>query len=90
MKPWINAFCEARIATGCGFNLLICRPASPVAREEMAVLILRARQGAGCIPPGASHNFLEYSVAREERMETWIDELYTEWPTSGCATNPLR
>ncbi len=75
MEPWIEAFYNAGITTGCGAGPLIYCPENPVTRAAMAVFILRAKYGAGYVPPAATHTFADMPVAGKEWMEPWVDQL---------------
>ena len=84
MEPWIVAFYNAGITTGCGASPLIYCPENNVTRAEMAVFVLRTRHGAGYAPPPASHYFSDVPVSGKEWMEPWIDQYYREGMTAGC------
>jgi len=90
MAPWIEAFYDAGITTGCGANPLIYCPEEPVTRAAMAVFTLRTLHGASYVPPTASHFFFDLPVAGKEWMEPWVDEFYREGLTTGCGVSPLR
>ncbi|HEV2847083.1 MAG TPA: PQQ-dependent sugar dehydrogenase, partial [Thermoanaerobaculia bacterium] len=84
--PHIEAIFNRGITTGCtttGF----C-PESLVSRAEMAVFLVRALRGAGFNPPPATGVFADvpttYWAAR------WIEQLYADGITTGCASSPLR
>jgi hypothetical protein len=89
MEPWIEAFYYAGITTGCGNPPLIYCPENQVTRAEMAVFLLRAKHGAGYVPPAASDYFDDVPVAGKEWMLPWIDEYYREGLTTGCGHGPL-
>ena len=84
MEPWINAFYDRGITSGCGTGPLIYCPENDVTRAEMAVFLLRAKHGAGYSPPAASHYFADVPVTGKEWMEPWIDQYYREGMTTGC------
>ncbi len=89
MEPWINAFYNAGVTTGCGVSPVIYCPENNVTREEMAVFLLRAIHGLGYTPPNVTGIFADMPVAGKEWMEPWVDEFYNEGITTGCGTNPL-
>ena len=55
----------------------------------MAVFLLRAGHGSGYVPPPASGTIFT-DVAASDFAADWIEELYAEGITGGCATSPLR
>ncbi len=89
MEPWIIAFKNAGITTGCGINPLIYCPERKVTRAEMAVFILRAKHGSSWTPPAATGVFLDVPVAGKEWMQPWIEAFYNEGITTGCGVGPI-
>jgi hypothetical protein len=84
MEPWIVAFYNAGVTTGCGINPLRYCPENQVTRAEMAVFLLRAMHGAGYAPPAPTHDFADVPVTGKEWMEPWIEQFYAEGVTTGC------
>ena len=58
MEPWVVAFYNAGITTGCGANPLRYCPENPVTRAAMAVFVLRAIEGPSYVPPGQRSHLL--------------------------------
>jgi serine protease len=87
MEPWIVAFKQHGVTTGCNPSPLSYCPENQVTRAEMAVFLLRAKHGAGYAPPPASHFFLDVPVTGKEWMEPWIDQYYREGMTTGCGSS---
>jgi hypothetical protein len=54
----------------------------------MAVFLLRSKHGAGYQPPAATGIFAD--VALNDPSAAWVEQLFAEGITAGCATNPLR
>jgi hypothetical protein len=87
---WIEAFAAEGITGGCG-NGVYC-PQNPVRRDQMAVFLLKARYGAGYVPPACSGDFPD--VPCPGLFADWIEQLAAEGITSGCGggnycpTNP--
>jgi hypothetical protein len=54
----------------------------------MAVLLLRAKHGAGYQPPAATGLFTD--VPLDHPLARWIEQLFREGITSGCGTAPAR
>jgi hypothetical protein len=55
----------------------------------MAVFLLRARHGAAYTPPPATGTVFA-DVAAGDFAAAWIEQLFAEGLTGGCATSPLR
>jgi hypothetical protein len=75
------------ITSGCGGGNYC--PSSSITRAQMAVFLLRAGHGSAYVPPPASGTIFT-DVAAGDFAADWIEELYAEGITGGCATNPLR
>jgi len=75
------------ITSGCGGGNYC--PSSSITRAQMAVFLLRAGHGSGYVPPPATGTIFS-DVAQGDFAADWIEELYTEGITGGCATGPLR
>lgn len=82
----IQGLYAAEITSGClaGFYC----PADNVSREQMAVFIVRAKHGAGFIPPPAAGIFSDVSVG--SFTAPFIEQFFNDGITTGCATNPAR
>ncbi len=68
------------ITGGCGANRFC--PNDFVTRAQMAVFLLRARHGAGYLPPAASGIFEDVDLSYW--AVHWIEQLAAEGITSGC------
>ncbi len=90
MQPWIEAFYNEGITTGCGADPLIYCPEREVTRAEMAVFVLRAIHTLPYSPPAATHIFGDMPVAGKEWMEAWAEDFYAHGITTGCGIAPLR
>jgi glucose/arabinose dehydrogenase len=77
------------VTTGCAANPLRYCPADPVTRAEMALFLLRARHGGNYTPPAGSGTLFA-DVPPSYFADSWIEQLYAEGITTGCAANPLR
>jgi hypothetical protein len=60
-----------------------------VTRAQMAVLVLRSKFGAGYQPPAAT-GLVFADVPASAFGAAWIEDLYAQGFTGGCATSPLR
>ena len=68
MEPWIVAFYQHGVTTGCGVAPLIYCPENQVTRAEMAVFLLRAKHGAGYAPP-ALESLFQRHARRGQRVD---------------------
>ena len=76
------------ITAGCGGGNYC--PNTPVSRAQMAVFLLASKHyGTSFLPPPATGTVFA-DVAATDFAAAWIEDLYAEGITSGCATNPLR
>lgn len=83
---WIEQLFAEGITSGCGGGKFC--PDSPVTRGQMAVLLLRAREGIRFLPPPAQGVFEDVPV--QDQFAPWIEELARRGITSGCSSAPLR
>jgi len=86
--PQIEQLYHDGITTGCAANPLRFCPAELLARAEMAVFLVRARHGASFTPPAATGIFAD--APADYWAAPWIEQLYHDGITTGCASNPLR
>jgi hypothetical protein len=84
---WIEQLSNEGITGGCG-GTNFC-PNNPVRRDQMAVFLLKASQGAAYVPPPASGTIFT-DVPVNAFAADWIEDLYSRNVTGGCLTNPLR
>jgi hypothetical protein len=84
---WAASFIKQLVAegitVGCG-NGNYC-PEQPVTRAQMAVFLLRAKQGSAYAPPAPSGVFTDVPVGFW--ADRWIEQLAVEGITGGCGTN---
>jgi hypothetical protein len=90
--PWVQELVARGITAGCGGGLYC--PANPVTREQMAVFLLKTREGAGFTPaPCTTATFTD--VPCSSPFAAWVQELVARAITAGCApslycpTNPV-
>jgi uncharacterized protein (DUF1800 family) len=75
------------ITSGCGGGNYC--PGASITRAQMAVFLLRAGHGSGYVPPPATGTIFS-DVGATDFAADWIEELYAEGITGGCAANPRR
>ncbi len=82
----IEALKSGAITNGCAAGQYC--PGSNVSRSQMAVFLLRSKQGGDYQPPPCTGVFADVPVGFQ--FCDFIEELYRRGITSGCAANPLR
>jgi hypothetical protein len=74
------------VTGGCGGGNYC--PNNPVLRSQMAIFLLRGEHGESYVPPAEQGIFAD--VPPGSFAANFIEQLYNEGITGGCATNPLR
>jgi len=80
--PWINELVAEGLTGGCGSGNTYC-PASPVLRQQMAVLLLRTLLGTGYTPPACTDETFT-DVPCSNNFAPWIYDLVSRGITAGC------
>jgi len=78
---WIAELKDRHITNGCDGGINYC-PNAPTTREQMAVMLLKAR---GVTPTGCYGTFLDVPCTSE--YAPWIEEMYKEGITGGCGND---
>jgi hypothetical protein len=84
----IEALVYNGITLGCATSPARFCPEQAVTRAEMAVFIERVKRGAAFSPTGTGAIFAD--VAATYWAAGFIEQLYTDGITTGCASSPLR
>jgi hypothetical protein len=79
--PWINELAARRVTGGCSGDDYC--PDLPVSREQMAVFLLRVREGPGYSPPPCGGPVFG-DVPCSSPYAPWIHELTARSITDGC------
>jgi hypothetical protein len=79
--PFVEALFNAGVTGGCGGGGYC--PASLVTREQMAVFLLRAREGAAYLPPACTAQVFD-DVPCSSPFAPWVNELAARGITGGC------
>jgi hypothetical protein len=79
---WIQELVKRGITAGCGAGNYC--PGSPVTREQMAVFLVRTREGAGFVPPPCTQPTFT-DVPCSGLFAAWVQQLVADGITSGCA-----
>jgi glucose/arabinose dehydrogenase len=84
---WIEQLFNEGLAAGCATNPRRYCPTENVRRDEMAVFLLRAKYGPSYTPPPATGTVFA-DVPASYWAAPWIEQLFNEGITAGCATSP--
>ncbi|HYO15138.1 MAG TPA: S8 family serine peptidase [Thermoanaerobaculia bacterium] len=82
-KSWIEAIYGAGITSGCATSPLQYCPENTVNRDQMAVFLLRAKEGAAYVPPPCTTSSFN-DVPVSSPFCPWIQELANRGITGGC------
>jgi hypothetical protein len=82
---WIQQLAAEGITAGCGAGIYC--PSQPVTRAQMAVFLLKTKDGSGYTPPPATGIFGD--VPPGSFAAAFIEELYHRGITGGCSASPL-
>lgn len=82
--PFIEQLYRDGLTSGCSTAPLRYCPSSTVTRDQLAVLLLRARHGSGYSPPPATGQVFT-DVPPTAFAAAWIEQLAAEGITAGCA-----
>jgi cysteine-rich repeat protein len=85
--PWIEELASLGITGGCGSGNYC--PNNTVTRQQMAVFLLRAKEGSAYAPPACTGVFDDVPCTPGVGFPDWIEELYARQVTGGCSTVPL-
>ena len=86
--PWIENLAALGITGGCGGGNYC--PDSPVTRGQMAVFLLKTKDGSTYDPPDCTGVFADVPCTPGTGFSDFIEELYSRQITGGCSTNPLN
>jgi S-layer homology domain len=87
--PWIYQLAAEGITGGCAVNPSRYCPDQSVTRAQMAVFLLKAKNGPTFTPPApAAQTFAD--VPLNNPFAVWIYQLAADGITGGCAVNPAR
>jgi hypothetical protein len=78
---WVQELVARGITAGCGGGLYC--PTNPVTREQMAVFLLKTREGAAFTPPACTTATFS-DVPCASPFARWVQELVARGITAGC------
>ena len=81
---WIEDLSRRGISTGCGGGNYC--PSTPVRRDQMAVLLLKAEHGSSYTPPACAPPGIYADVPCPGAFSDWIEQLAAENVTGGCGS----
>ena len=84
--PWIEELVREGITAGCGSGLYC--PNNPVTRQQMAIFLLKTKNGADYAPPPGVGLFGDVAPC-PGAVCNFIEDLYNEGITGGCQATPL-
>jgi len=84
---YVESLFTAGITNGCDSSPNFC-PEGKATRAEVAASLVRAVHGPGFVPPPATGIFSD--VPPGFWGAPWIEQLYADSITTGCAVEPLR
>ncbi len=85
--PYVEAAFASGITLGCDTTPRFC-PDPAAMRADIAVFLVRGIHGAGFVPPPPTGVFAD--VPTTHPAAAYIEQLYHDGITNGCATSPLR
>ena len=85
----IERLFAAGVTSGCSTNPMMYCPEDSVTRAQMAIFLERGKNGSAYTPPAAT-GMVFTDVSAVYWAASWIEKLYADGITVGCATNPLR
>jgi hypothetical protein len=81
---WIGQLVTEGVTAGCGGSNYC--PGSPVTRAQMAVFLLKTKEGSSYVPPPAAGIFGD--VPQGDSFAPWIEEIANRGITAGCQAAP--
>ncbi|HEX4441257.1 MAG TPA: choice-of-anchor tandem repeat GloVer-containing protein [Thermoanaerobaculia bacterium] len=84
---WIEELSAEGITSGCQQSPGLYCPSSPVTRAQLAVFLLKARNGSDYVPPACTGVFADVPCPDGFAVD-WIEDLYTSGIAAGCSAAP--
>jgi Tol biopolymer transport system component len=85
---WIEQLYHDGVTGGCSLLPLKFCPNSNVTRGQMAIFLLRAKNGKEYQPP--AYEGLFEDVPSTHFAARWIEQLYRDGITAGCSVTPMK
>jgi len=81
---FIENIVRLKITAGCGTGTTYC-PLNPVTRAQMAVFLLKGKNGSGYVPPACAGIFTDVAcLPTPDFAVDWIEALFNAGITAGC------
>jgi len=87
--PWIEELAGLQVTGGCQVSPPLYCPGNPVNRQQMAVFLLKMKNGSAFVPPTCAGVFDDVACTPGAGFSDWIEKLYADAVTGGCQTMPL-
>jgi hypothetical protein len=84
--PWIEELASLGVTGGCGGGNYC--PDAAVTREQMAVFLLKTKNGSSFDPPDCTGVFDDVPCTPGVGFPDWIEQLYADGVTGGCSAAP--
>ncbi|HEV2851267.1 MAG TPA: S8 family serine peptidase [Thermoanaerobaculia bacterium] len=82
-KKWVEAIYRNGVTQGCGLSPRLYCPESEVTRQQMAVFLLKSKEGSGYTPPPCTTSPFN-DVPASSGFCPWVQELVARGITHGC------
>jgi hypothetical protein len=86
--PWIEDLAARGITGGCQTAPPLYCPDSTVTRQQMAVFLLKAKNGFAYDPPDCTGIFDDVPCTPGVGFADWIEQLFNDNVTGGCSAVP--
>jgi RHS repeat-associated protein len=87
----IQLVSDEGVSGGCATNPARFCPDAALNRAQLAVFVVKGYKPDGFVPPACQGTFQDVACGGPyAAFAPWIEQLYRDGVTGGCATNPLR
>ncbi len=87
--PWIEELAGLQVTGGCQVSPPLYCPGNTVNRQQMAVFLLKMKNGSAFVPPTCTGVFDDVPCTPGAGFSDWIEKLYADAVTGGCQAMPL-
>jgi len=90
-SKWVNFVYQKGVTAGCNTSPLQYCPDVTLTRAQMSVFLVKGYKPDGFAPPPCQGTFQDVTCSGPfATFAPWIEQLYRDGVTAGCATSPLR
>ncbi len=86
--PWIEELAGLQVTTGCQVSPPLYCPGATVNRQQMAVFLLKMKNGSAYDPPDCTGVFDDVPCTPGVGFPDWIEKLFADGVTGGCQAMP--